>query len=114
MINNKLFVDESPIIHSPGETKPYNINVTSEDGSTVTISTTGGSTAIYKNGTGSDLSGTHFSGAASASGSIYTTPDVTALDGGNFYICAFYATINGKVSLVGKIKLVCPRDRDDQ
>ncbi len=111
---NEDFVDESPLLHAPGASKAYTIIVTNKDGSVPTITTTGGSTKIFKRGTGADLSGSLMTGSASASGNAYTTPVIAGLTGGNFYICAFYATINGVVDLVGKVRLNCSRDKADQ
>jgi hypothetical protein len=111
---NRSFVDQSPVIQGEGASVPYTIALSDEDGGSVTITTTGGSVEIYKNGSGSDLSGSLTSGSASASGNEYTTPVITGLTGGNFYICSFYATINSSVDLVGKLKIVCPRNKDDQ
>lgn len=52
--------------------------------------------AIFKNGTGTDLSATHMpTGAATVSGNIITTPAIQSLVGGNFYILAVVVTVNG-------------------
>ena len=111
---NEHFVNESPLLQASGASKAYSITVSASDGSTPVITTVGGSVTVYKNGSGDDLSGSLTTGSASASGDTYTTPTITGLTGNNFYICSFYATINGAVDLVGRIKFICDSDKADQ
>lgn len=51
--------------------------------------------AIFKDGTGTDLSSTHMpTGAASVAGNIVTTAPIRSLLGGHFYIVAVVVTVN--------------------
>lgn len=55
----------------------------------------GDGVAIYKDGTGSDLSSTHMpTGTAAVSSNIITTAPIRDLLGGHYYIVAVVVTIN--------------------
>lgn len=69
-----------------------------DDFSSVAVATSpyGDGVAIFKNGTGDDLSSTHMpTGTAAVAGNIFTTAPITSLVGGNFYIVSVTVTVNG-------------------
>lgn len=82
--------------YTPNEVKPLSIQF--DDYSTVALVTSvyGDGVAIFKNGTGQDLSATNMpSGSAAVSGNIITTRPIQLLEGKNFYIVAVVVTVNG-------------------
>ncbi len=74
------------------------ISIQFDDYSSVSLvsSPYGDGVAIFKDGTGTDLSATHMpSGAAAVSGNIVTTKPIASLVSGKFYIVAVVVTVNG-------------------
>ena len=86
------YVLESPVNMTEGESWAYNLTLPGSP----TI--TGTPTAkMYNNET--DTSATNLSGAASASGSVITTPILQALKGGEDYTLAVTAVVNGRTEV---------------
>jgi len=110
--SNNLFVRQSPVVQGPQDEKTYTVNISADDGSTVTL-TDGGNLdmQIYVNGTGSDVASTYTSGSMSVSGSTLTTKVIKSLVGNNTYVCVFVATVNGSKMTCGKLQIWCPSDK---
>jgi hypothetical protein len=99
---NDIWVDESPYYCTEGDILPLAI---AYNGSSAVVSA-GATIAIYKNGTGADLSGTMLTGNITAAGNILSLKTITlaAGTGGNQYIVVVYAVVDG-VGRVVKIEL---------
>jgi hypothetical protein len=101
-MSNDIWVDESPYSCTEGDVLPF--AVTYEGASAV--SAAAATMAIYKNGTGADLSGTMLSGSITASGNILSLKTITLVagNGGNQYVVVVGASVDG-IFLIRKIEL---------
>ena len=111
MSNNmdEIWVNESPIYLVEGAGPTYTITYV---GAT-TVSSSGATMAIYKNGSGSDLASTLLTGSLSASGNVLTLKTLQSLVGGNKYVISVSASVDG-VTEVRKIMLVVQKAKDLQ
>lgn len=91
------------------------ISLQFDDYSSVSLVTDiyGDGIAIYKNGSGTDLSTTHMpSGSASVSGNIVTTKAIQDLVGGNYYIVAVVVEVNGTTQRAHRYaRINCPKEK---
>ena len=106
---SEIWVKESPIELVAGAEPTYTITFT---GAT-TVSSTSATHEIYKNGGGSDLSGTLLSGSLSASGNVLTIKKLVSLVGGNTYTNSVKCTVDGVVE-VRKIDVIVQKAKDTQ
>ena len=105
---SEIWVNESPIYLVAGSEPQYSITFT---GAT-TVSATGATMEIYKNGSGSDLASTLLSGSLSASGNVLTLKKIISLVA-NKYVVSVKCTVDGVVE-VRKLELVVQKARDTQ
>lgn len=104
-VRNDIWLNESPVTVVAGATRTY--TVTYEGASSVSSP----SAIAYKDGT--DVSATVFpSGSITASGTTVTMKPLTALSGGEVYVIAITATVDGNTD-VRKLKVIAANPSDE-
>ena len=106
---SEIWVKESPKDLVAGAEPTYTITLT---GAT-TVSASGATHEIYKNGGGSDLSSTLLSGSLSAAGNVLTLKKLVSLTGGNTYTNSVKCTVDGVVE-VRKFDVIVQKAKDTQ
>lgn len=108
-MTDTIWINESPVDLTEGDQPTYSI--TFDDATTVAS----GSLAIYKNGSGSDISVTNSmtNGSFAYSGNVVTLPTLKNLVGGNRYVVAITITVDSVVE-VRKLELVVQKKKDLQ
>lgn len=106
---NEIWVDESPIYLTAGDEPTFSLAY----GGATSVTATGATMTIYKNGTGSDLASTNLTGSMSASGNVLTLKKLQSLVGGNTYVVAVKATVDSVVTM-RKFMVIVQRDSTAQ
>jgi hypothetical protein len=109
---SELIADKE-LVYGVESIKPISIQFDDYTSVSLVSDIYGDGIAIFKNGSGNDLSSTHMpSGAAAVSGNIVTTKPIQDLVGGNYYIVAVVVEVNGTSQREHVyVRINCPQEK---